>query len=65
METMRTDEAAKVLKVSPYQVRELLKSGHVPGAKFGQHWRVDAEALKAKLKGSNSSKSAQDKRAKK
>ena len=64
IETLKTDEAARALKMSEYRVRKLLKAGHIPGAKIGRQWRVDAQALATKLKGSSNTNNAQQ-RAKK
>ena len=51
MKLMRTKEAAQMLGTSPYQVRQLLQRGDVPGAKIGRQWRVDLDALREKMSG--------------
>jgi len=51
MEVLTVEEAAKILKLSPYTVRELLKKQKLPGIKIGSGrlWRIRKEDLVAYL----------------
>jgi excisionase family DNA binding protein len=42
---LTVDDAAKVLAVSPYTLRQWLKAGKVRGIKIGTKWRVTRAAL--------------------
>ena len=58
MEMLTVEEVAKVLKLSPYTVRELLKEGKLPGRKIGggRQWRVSRDDLEVYLHGARQSK---------
>ena len=48
LSTLTVEEAATYLKVKPKTVRELLRTGQLPGAKIGRAWRLrraDLDAL--------------------
>jgi excisionase family DNA binding protein len=51
MEVLTVEEAAKILKLSPYTVRELLKKQKLPGIKIGggRQWRIRKADLEAYL----------------
>ena len=38
-------QAAEALQMSPYTVRQLLRTGELTGVKHGNHWRVPKTAL--------------------
>lgn len=41
------EEAAELLKLHPETVRQMLREGRLPGAKFGDVWRVRRADLDA------------------
>jgi excisionase family DNA binding protein len=41
------EEVSGVLKVTPYTVREYLRSGALKGVKVGKYWRVRESDLEA------------------
>lgn len=48
METVYTaEEAATQLKVTPFTIREYLKSGKLNGFKMGKAWRIKESDLEA------------------
>ncbi len=53
MEYLTVDEAAAVLKLSKYTVRELLKSKKLHGVKIagGRQWRIQRDELERYLRG--------------
>lgn len=51
MNVLTVEEAAAVLKISPYTVRELLKVGELPGRKIGRQWRIRTFDLQAFVEG--------------
>lgn len=57
---LTVDEAAKALAVSPYTLREWLKTGKVRGTKIGTQWRVPQAVLGELAKGNNSPTGASD-----
>ena len=38
-------QAAETLQMSPYTVRQMLRTGELTGVKHGNHWRVPKTAL--------------------
>lgn len=38
-------QAAEALQMSPYTVRQMLRTGDLTGVKHGNHWRVPTAAL--------------------
>lgn len=48
---LTVDEAAKKLHLTPYTVREYLKSGKLPGRKLGKSWRILENELEWFLSG--------------
>jgi excisionase family DNA binding protein len=46
-----TDVAAQMLGVTPQTVRNLVRSGELPGRKLGGSFRIPLEALRAIAKG--------------
>jgi excisionase family DNA binding protein len=46
MKMITAPEAAKILGVSPQQLRTLIRDGRVKASKWGRDWMVDADALK-------------------
>ncbi|MGA7730348.1 MAG: helix-turn-helix domain-containing protein [Chloroflexia bacterium] len=51
MELLTVDEVAKVLRVSVFTVRQLLKAGKLRGVKVGRQWRVRQTELDKYLAG--------------
>lgn len=51
MELYTPDEAASILKLTPYTIRRLLREGKLPGIKIGagQLWRIRKDELEAYL----------------
>jgi excisionase family DNA binding protein len=45
MQVYLTDEAAKILKVTPRTVLKLARTGRLPGSKIGRHWRFTEQDL--------------------
>ena len=45
-ELLTVDEAAEMLRTTPYTLRRLLRGGKVQGTKIGRQWRVNREALR-------------------
>ncbi|HKP54015.1 MAG TPA: helix-turn-helix domain-containing protein [Chloroflexia bacterium] len=47
IELLTVEEAADLLKLTPYTVRRLLNEGKLPGKKVGggRQWRINREAL--------------------
>lgn len=43
------DEAAALLKCEPAKLEALLRSGELPGAKFGRSWVIPREAFMQRL----------------
>lgn len=41
------EEAAKLLRVRPAKVRELIKSGHINARRVGTQWRIPIKRLEA------------------
>ena len=39
------DEVAKYLRIHPYTVRRLVRSGKLPGSKVGGQWRFKKEDI--------------------
>jgi excisionase family DNA binding protein len=48
---LKVKEAAKLLRVSEYKVRDLVKRGKLPGLKDGRTFRIYTEALRRQLLG--------------
>jgi excisionase family DNA binding protein len=46
-------EAAELLQFSEYQIRCLLRSGKLPGFRFGRRWRIDADRVYQMISGSD------------
>ena len=44
-EVLNVDEAAELLGVSPWTVREQARVGRLPGRKVGKEWRFSRQAL--------------------
>ena len=44
-EVLNVDEAAELLGVSPWTIREQARLGRLPGRKIGKEWRFSREAL--------------------
>jgi excisionase family DNA binding protein len=44
-----TDRAAGLLRVTPSRVRQLVRSGDLPGRKLGREWLVDRTAIDLRL----------------
>lgn len=42
---LNTEEAAELLGLSPYTIREFAREGRIPGRKIGKEWRFSREAL--------------------
>jgi len=42
---MNTEEAAELLGLSPYTIREFAREGRIPGRKIGKEWRFSRQAL--------------------
>lgn len=53
MELLTVEQAAKVLQLSPYTVRRLLREKVLPGIKIGagQQWRVRKDELDRYIEG--------------
>ena len=49
MDILTVEETARILKISPFTVRELLKAGELPGRKVGRQWRILQTDLQAFL----------------
>ncbi|HEX9990516.1 MAG TPA: helix-turn-helix domain-containing protein [Chloroflexia bacterium] len=47
IDLLTVDEAAKLLKLTPYTIRRLLNEGRLPGKKVGggRQWRISREEL--------------------
>jgi excisionase family DNA binding protein len=60
LELYTPDEAASILKLSPYTVRRLLREGMLPGIKIGagQLWRIRKDQLEAYLAAQSASSQA-------
>jgi excisionase family DNA binding protein len=52
------EEAAKYLKITPKEVRELAKEGRIPGQMIGRKWRFLKAALVDWLGNANARKNA-------
>lgn len=50
---LTVEDAAKALAISPYTLRQWLKTGKLRGAKIGSKWRVPHSALAELAKGTN------------
>ncbi len=57
-EVLTLDEAAKYIRVSDKTLREMARSGRIPGQKVGREWRFLRDALRAWLQHGISSGSA-------
>jgi excisionase family DNA binding protein len=44
-EVLNADEAAALLDVNPYTIRQKARSGEMPGRKVGKEWRFSRQAL--------------------
>lgn len=50
-DVLNVDDAAELLSVSPWTVREQARQGHLPGRKVGKEWRFSRVALLTWLAG--------------
>lgn len=50
-ETLTVEEAARLLRLSPYTIRKLARQGRLPGRKVGRSWRFRKDLLLAWLEG--------------
>jgi excisionase family DNA binding protein len=50
-EILTVEEAARLLRLSPYTVRKLARQGRLPGRKVGRGWRFRKDLLLAWLEG--------------
>jgi len=50
---LNVEEAAELLRLSPYTVRELARTGKIPARKVGKEWRFSREALLRWLEGND------------
>jgi len=50
-EVLNAEEAAELLGVSPWTVREEARAGKLPGRKVGREWRFSRTALLDYLRG--------------
>jgi len=48
---MTVKEVSQFLRIKVQTVYDLLATGDIPGAKFGNAWRIDREKLEKKLEG--------------
>lgn len=48
---LNVEEAAQLLRVSPWTVRELARRGRLPGRRVGKEWRFWRRALLEWLRG--------------
>ncbi|MDP8922274.1 MAG: helix-turn-helix domain-containing protein [Chloroflexota bacterium] len=53
-DVLNVDQAAELLSVSPWTVREQARQGHLPGRKVGKEWRFSRVALLTWLAGGGS-----------
>lgn len=44
-DVLNVEEAAQLLGVSPWTVREQARQGHLPGRKVGKEWRFSRHGL--------------------
>jgi excisionase family DNA binding protein len=44
-DVLNVEEAAELLGVSPWTVREQARQGHLPGRKVGKEWRFSRQGL--------------------
>jgi len=51
MELLTAQEASEILKVSDQTVRDMIRSGKLPGFKVGRAWRIRREALEKIIQG--------------
>lgn len=58
-EVLNADEAAELLGVSPWTVREQAKAGKIPGRKIGKEWRFSRTALLEFLRSTHQQRPAQ------
>ncbi len=49
LQLLAPDDAAELLGCTAESVEDLLRSGVLPGVKFGRSWRIPAAALDARL----------------
>jgi excisionase family DNA binding protein len=49
IDLLTVDEAARLLKLTPYTIRRLLKEGRLPGKKVGggRQWRINRDELES------------------
>lgn len=60
-ETYTAEEIAKYLRVHPYTVKRLARSGKIPGFKVGDQWRFDVKEIDVWKRGQGSARlQAQD-----
>jgi len=50
-EILTTDEAAEMLRLSPYAVRDMARKGLIPSRKVGKGWRFYKPDLLAWIRG--------------
>ncbi len=50
-EVLKTNEAAKLLRVTPNTLKTLASKGKVPACKIGNHWRFQRDSLLAFVAG--------------
>lgn len=50
-EVLTVEEAARLLRVSPWTVRDLARRGKLPGRRVGKEWRFWRRALLEWLRG--------------
>ena len=51
MELLTTQEASNILKVSDQTIRDMIRTGRLPGFKVGRAWRIRREALEKIIQG--------------
>lgn len=55
-ETYTAEEIAKYLRVHPYTVKRLARSGKIPGFKVGDQWRFDVKEIDVWKRGQGSAR---------
>jgi excisionase family DNA binding protein len=50
LETLTTEETARILRVNIDTIRRLLRARKLPGVRIGKHWRIRRQDLDDLLK---------------
>ena len=45
LDLLTVEEAAELLKITPYTIREMIKRGEIPAAKIGRFYRIKRSDL--------------------